>query len=145
MKLNHPILHLHTHKQADAKSSSDAKTARGAKGAKGSRTAAAAAATGGGVEASAAVAKGKFSVDASADVKRSRKGSGFKMADAKALTRALAKGVMRVPPQFCWHIPRTTLCGVQCEIRVCVWTDSSSRRVFDCTGSRLMKCQVQND
>ncbi|CAM9665679.1 unnamed protein product [Ectocarpus sp. 4 AP-2014] len=76
----------------DAKSSSDTKAVRGAKGAKGSRSAAAAAATGAGVEASAAVAKGKFSVDASADVKRSRKGSGFKMADAKALTRALAKG-----------------------------------------------------
>ncbi|CAM9720835.1 unnamed protein product, partial [Ectocarpus fasciculatus] len=77
---------------ADAKSSSDAKAGTGAKGAKGSRSAAAAAATGGGVDASAAVAKGKFSVNASADVKRSRRGSGFKMADAKALTRALAKG-----------------------------------------------------
>ncbi|CAM9816841.1 unnamed protein product [Ectocarpus sp. 6 AP-2014] len=77
---------------ADVKSSSDAKAVRGAKGAKGSRSAAAAAASGARDEASAAVAKGKFSVDASADVKRIRKGSGFKMADAKALTRALAKG-----------------------------------------------------
>ncbi|CAB1117592.1 unnamed protein product [Ectocarpus sp. CCAP 1310/34] len=80
---------------ADAKSSSDGKAVRGAKGAKGSRSAAAAAATGAGVEARAAVAKGKFSVDASADVKRSREGSGFKMADAKALTRALAKERVR--------------------------------------------------
>lgn len=72
--------------------SGSGQTARGAKGAKGSRNAAAA----GGLDGTSftpAVAKGKFSVQASADAKASRRSSGFKMADAKALTRALAKGM----------------------------------------------------
>lgn len=80
--------------QAEAKpTSGSGQTARGAKGAKGSRNAAAAAAGGSsGASPTAAVAKGTFSVQASADAKTSRRSSGFKMADAKALTRALAKG-----------------------------------------------------
>eukprot|EP00752_Nemacystus_decipiens_P007144 g6397.t1 len=62
--------------------------------ANGRRFAAPRAAAGGsaGGSATAAVAKGTFSVHSSADAKPSRRSSGFKMADAKALTRALAKG-----------------------------------------------------
>lgn len=79
--------------QAEAKpTSGSGQTARGAKGAKGSRNAAAAAGGSSGASPTAAVAKGTFSVQASANAKTSRRSSGFKMADAKALTRALAKG-----------------------------------------------------
>lgn len=80
--------------QAEAKTvSGSGLMSRGAKGAKGSRNAAAVAAEGnGGGSPAPAVAKGTFSVQASADAKPGRRSSGFKMADAKALTRALAKG-----------------------------------------------------
>lgn len=77
--------------QADAKPTT--RSARGAKGSKGSRTTATGRGPGGGDDA---VAAGKFSMEASADAKdstsRKRSTSSFKMADAKALTRALAKG-----------------------------------------------------
>lgn len=85
--------------QAEAKpASGSGQNPRGAKGAKGSRSdagAAAAAVAGGrsGGASTPTVAKGTFSVQESADAKTSRRSSGFKMADAKALTRALAKGV----------------------------------------------------
>ncbi|CAM9530285.1 unnamed protein product, partial [Hapterophycus canaliculatus] len=81
-------------------SSSSSQSIRGAKGAKGAKSAAAAtvaggeAAAGGSGGSLTAVARGIFSVDTLLAEKKEgrRKNSGFRMADAKALTRALAKG-----------------------------------------------------
>lgn len=77
--------------QADGKTAG--RVVRGAKGSKGSKGIAAAASAGQGID-DAIVPRGQFSVDASADAKGStrKKRSSFRMADAKALTRALARG-----------------------------------------------------
>lgn len=84
--------------QAEAKDpSASGRSGRGAKGAKGSRSGATPAAADGSGRgpSSTAVARGTFSVQisADADAKTGRRSSGFQMADAKSLTRALAKGI----------------------------------------------------
>lgn len=92
IKLQNPLFNHH---KAEAKSASSASAvrgaARGAKGAKGSKNTAPEARAG-----DDTVARGKFSLEASAHSEarssRKRSSSSFKMADAKALGRALAKG-----------------------------------------------------
>ncbi|CAM9298502.1 unnamed protein product [Scytosiphon promiscuus] len=115
------------HGKAEAKSSTSSRPAiRGAKGAKGTKSAAAAAAVGGGATSGesssaslAAEARGTFSVDSpSAERKEGRRRtSGFRMSDAKALTRALAKGDPRTE--------RVLAIRAACRLEV------TSSRIFD--------------